>query len=34
MKQMAEDALRVIGLAYRDYPAGSTIPPSKKLKKD
>ena len=26
MKQMAEEALRVIGLAYRDYPAGSPVP--------
>ena len=26
MKQMAEEALRVIGLAYRDYPAGTPLP--------
>jgi len=26
MKQMAGEALRVIGLAYRDYPAGSSVP--------
>jgi Ca2+-transporting ATPase len=26
MKQMAGEALRVIGLAYRDYPVGSTVP--------
>jgi P-type Ca2+ transporter type 2C len=33
MKQMAAEALRVIGLAYRDYPAGSPVPPIQEAEK-
>jgi Ca2+-transporting ATPase len=34
MKEMAGEALRVIGLAYRDYPAGSPMPSIEEAEKD